>query len=197
MRVQTTHNWWCKQTLWYSMYMASMHAWTAVAEGLPIYKIIYLHQRHLDCPCARTPGLYINIRMVITPSWQLNTVPRLLHSSPRPIIMPMRKGRVRFLVCAVLLAASLAVYYYTAVAGKGSMVTTLERLRNAASSHARGSTRAGDKSVDAHVEDGGASSIHISVKTTAKYHDDRLVVMMLTWMRTVPDPAQVSTRTGK
>ena len=51
--------------------------------------------------------------------------------------------------------------------------------------------------MDAHVEDGGASSIHISVKTTAKYHDDRLVVMMLTWMRTVPDPTQVSTRAGE
>ena len=73
------------------------------------------------------------------------------------------------------------------------MATALEWLRNSASAHAQGPAQFGDNSVDAH-EDGGASSIHISVKTTAKYHNNRLVVMMLTWMRTVPDPAQVSHR---
>ena len=68
----------------------------------------------------------------------------------------------------------------------------LERLRNSASAHAQGPAQVGDNFVDAH-EDGGAS-IHISVKTTAKYHNNRLVVIMLTWMRTVLDPAQVSIR---
>ena len=58
------------------------------------------------------------------------------------------------------------------------MVTALERLGNAARAHTHGSTLVGDNSVDAYIEDGEASSIHIS--TTAKYHDKLLVVMMLT-----------------
>ena len=96
-----------------------------------------------------------------------------------------------FLVCALILSASLAVYFSTTGAGEGSRAAALERQRGT-SAHARVLTPVGDGSVDtSRHEDGGsratgASSIHISVKTTAKYHDKRLVVMMLTWMRTVP-----------
>ena len=94
--------------MWYSMYMHGKNACmdSAEAEGLPIY----ISSSDIQTAHARTPGLYINIRMVIKSSSPLNTVPRLLYSPPRPIIMPMHKGRVWFLVCAVLLAASLAVY---------------------------------------------------------------------------------------
>ena len=105
----------------------------------------------------------------------------------------MRRNRVCFIACALFLASSLAIYYYIAGAEEWRITAALEWLQNSVCAHAQGPAQVGNNSVDAH-EDGGASSIHISVKTTAKYHDDRLVVMMLTWMRTVPDPAQVSTR---
>ena len=117
--------------------------------------------------------------------------------SPRSALLDVDMHRCRTLLvaCAVVLSASLAVYHSTAGGGEGSRTGALERLRGA-SAHAQGtSQRVGHSSED----DGGgalraavASGIHISVKTISEYHDTRLAVIMLTWMRSVPDPAQVT-----
>ena len=40
----------------------------------------------------------------------------------------------------------------------------------------------------------GAAAIHLSVKTTPRYYDTRLIVLMITWMQTVPNPSQVGYR---
>ena len=97
----------------------------------------------------------------------------------------------RLLSLALVLAASLAIYYYTAGARE------LLLLLRDASVHAQEHAQVRHGALDAREDGGGAlraagaPSIHLSVKTTAGNHDTRLAVMMLTWMRSVPDPAQV------
>ena len=130
------------------------------------------------------------------PSLQPNTSKCTIHPV-HVYAFDMHRSRVLLLVCVLIYTVLLVVFYSTADVGEGR-AAVLVQLRDA-NAHVQEPTQVRGKSVVAREAGGGAlraeaaSSIHVSVKTTAKLHKTRLVVIMLTWMRTVPDPAQVST----
>lgn len=116
----------------------------------------------------------------------------------------LRTRKSVFRVCSLLLAL-LALYWCIDIGTRTLAPRSLQSLAVASPSQAESGLSVqspwrrdndGGQVPPGTADDASATDIHFSVKTTAKYHASRLLVLMLTWMQTVPDPHQVRIKKG-